>query len=122
MNRKAQALVEFVLILPVLIMLIFAFIDIGRIYAEKSKLESVATSVVEYIKSDEENKDVRAYLNRIAPPTPMEGSISLNIESDGDKYSKIKLSKSLALITPGFNLILGNNYKVECERVIINEE
>lgn len=117
MNKKAQALIEFVLILPVLIMLIFAFIDIGRIYAEKNKLESTATSIVEYIKSDEENKDVQAYLNKLDSD-----DVLLKIDALDDKYKSVKLSKTIALITPGINLILGKNYKVECERVIINEE
>ena len=117
MNKKAQALIEFVLILPVLIMLIFSFIDIGRIYVEKNKLESIATNIVEYIKSDEENKDVETYLSRIEP-----SEVSLKIDALDDKYTSVKLSKQIALITPGIYLILGNNYKVECERVIINEE
>ena len=36
-NRKGQALIEFVLILPVLIMLIFGFIDLGRIILENNR-------------------------------------------------------------------------------------
>ena len=41
MNRKGQALVEFVLILPLFIMLLFAIIDFGNILNQKSKLENM---------------------------------------------------------------------------------
>ena len=46
MNRKGQALIEFIIILPVLIMLIFSFIDLGRIILENNRLEAVTTEVV----------------------------------------------------------------------------
>ena len=117
MNKKAQALVEFVLILPILIMLIFAFLDIGRIFVSKNELESLSTNIISYIKKDEANMDVNNYLKTLS-----KDDIKLEISPKGNKYTSIKLSKKLALITPGINLILGNNYQVECERVIINEE
>ena len=41
---------------------------------------------------------------------------------DGDKYTEIKISKNINIITPGLNLILGNPYKVIVERVIPNDE
>ena len=46
MNCKGQALIEFVIILPVLIMLIFGFIDLGRIILENNKLENLTTNVI----------------------------------------------------------------------------
>ena len=39
-NHRGQALVEFVVVLPILIMLLFATIDFGLIIYNKSKLES----------------------------------------------------------------------------------
>ena len=36
MNKRGQALIEFVLVLPVLLLLIFAFIDFGRIIVCKN--------------------------------------------------------------------------------------
>lgn len=41
MNKKGQALVEFVLILPILIFILLAFIDIARLMVMKNHLESV---------------------------------------------------------------------------------
>ena len=45
MNKKGQALVEFVLILPVLIFVIFAFIDVSRLMIMKNHLETVLNEV-----------------------------------------------------------------------------
>lgn len=117
MNKKAQALIEFVLILPVLIMLIFAIIDFGRIFVNKNQLESLSTSIVEYLKKDEDDLNVDKYLAEI---TDVE--TDLKITKKSDEYTSVKLERKIALITPGLNLILGNDYKVVCERVIMNEE
>lgn len=117
MNKKAQALIEFVLILPILIMLIFVFIDFGRIFVNKNQLESLSTSVVQYLSKDNDDLNVNAYLNKIT-----DVKTEIEVSEKDDKYLSIKLSRSVALITPGLNLILGNDYKVTCERVIINEE
>ena len=35
MNKKGQALVEFILILPVLLLILMAMIDIGNIFLKK---------------------------------------------------------------------------------------
>ena len=45
MNKRGQALVEFVIILPILLLLIFAFIDLGRIIVCKNHLEGVMSEV-----------------------------------------------------------------------------
>lgn len=117
MNKKAQALIEFVLILPVLIMLIFAVIDFGRIFVNQNQLESLSTSIIEYLKKNDEDGDVNKYLTEI---TDVE--TDLKITKKSDEYTSVKLERKIALITPGLNLLLGNDYKVICERVIINEE
>ena len=51
-NNRGQALIEFVLILPVLLLLIFTLIDFGRIIVCKSHLEGVMNEVSSL--SDEE--------------------------------------------------------------------
>ncbi len=44
-NNRGQALVEFVLVLPILLLLIFAFLDLGRIIVCKNHLEGVMSEV-----------------------------------------------------------------------------
>lgn len=114
-DKKGQALIEFVLILPVLIMLIFAVIDFGRIFVAKNQLESLSTNVAEYFK-DNGQDNINNYLNDIT-----DVKTDLTITKKDDKYTSIKLERTVALMTPGINLILGNDYKASAERVIINE-
>ena len=40
MNKKGQALVEFIIILPVFIFMILAIIDIGKMLYDKSAMQS----------------------------------------------------------------------------------
>ena len=41
MNKKGQALVEFVIILPVIILLFFGAVDFGRIIIKTNELENL---------------------------------------------------------------------------------
>ena len=50
MNNKGQALIEFVLILPVFLFILFAIIDFGMIFSTKSNLESDSTDIVSLYK------------------------------------------------------------------------
>ena len=60
MNKKGQALVEFVLILPILIFIVMAFIDIGRLMIMKNHLESVLGNI-KIDTTKVEDKEYRGY-------------------------------------------------------------
>ena len=53
-NKKAQALVEFVLILPILIMILFSIIDFGNIFVTKSNLENKINDAYQVLKESTE--------------------------------------------------------------------
>lgn len=107
MNRRGQALIEFVLVLPLLLLLIFAFIDFGRIILCKTHLESVMSDVIEL-----DNNEISNYLSKDS-----EYKIKYRVESSSSK--KIILETNLELITPGLKNILHNPYKVKVERSIL---
>ena len=109
MNKRGQALVEFVIILPILLLLIFAFIDLGRIIVCKNHLEGVMSEVANL--SDEE---ISTYLK-----TDSDYKISYDVKID--KYKNITLTTKLNLITPGLKNILKNPYVVKVERSILYE-
>ena len=111
MNKRGQALIEFVIILPVLLLIIFAFIDFGRIILCKSHLESVMNTVVTL---EEEGKDITSYLKE-----DKEYYITYKIENK--EYKVITLNTKLELITPGLKSILKNPYTVSIERSILYE-
>ena len=111
MNRKGQALIEFVLILPVLIFIIFLIFDFGSIFYTKYELQSQGTDIVKLIidgNDEEEIKDVYSKLN-------------IKITDYKNNYRKIVVSRKVNLITPGINKILGDPYFIEVERIIPND-
>ncbi len=114
MNKKGQALVEFVLILPVFILLIFIFSDIVRIALAKNYLENSLDDVVILYRNNEEDK-INNFLN----------NDSYNITYSkvvGEEYVTIKLETKVKMVTPGMKRIISNPYKVVVERRIIYEQ
>ena len=108
MNKKGQALVEFIIILPVIIFIIMMIIDFMMIFAYKNELENDMNNIVKVY-----NKNKEEVLN-----------ITDNIITikEENKYINITISKNYQTITPGLSLILGNPYEIKCERVILNEQ
>ena len=107
MNRKGQALVEFVLILPVFLLLIFAVYDFGMIFNKRNVLENDSTDIVLLYK---DGKTI-AEINQIYPDL----DISV-IRENG--YDNFVISDDVKIITPGLNRIMGNPYKVKVERYV----
>ena len=110
MNKRGQALVEFILVLPLLLLLIFALIDFGRIVVCKNHLEGVMSEVS--VLSDDE---ITNYLKK-----DTDYKISYNVTYD--EYRNITLTTKLDLITPGMKNILKNPYTVKVERSIVYEQ
>ena len=110
MNRKGQALIEFVLILPVFLFLIFAVYDFGMIFNKKNILKNTSTDIVELYKSGKTLDEI----------TVIYPELELTIISDND-YDEIKINDKVKIITPGLNRIMGNPYVVEVKRYIPHE-
>lgn len=111
MNRKGQALVEFVLILPIFILMLFAIVDFGMILSKKNELENISVDVTSMIKNSDNIDDIKNLYPKV----------KININSD-DKYTKIIISDDVDIMTPGLNRILGNPYNIKVERTIPNVE
>ncbi len=109
MNRKGQALVEFVLILPIFILILFAVVDFGMVLNKKNELENVSIDITQMIK----NKDT---INEIKEYYP---DLSIDIK-EGEKYTVVSISEEVDIITPGLNLIFGDPYRVSVERTVPN--
>lgn len=111
MNRKGQALVEFVLILPIFIFLLFAIYDFGMIFSKENKLEGDVSSIVSLYKSGKTVDEIKIIYPNIA----------MDVTTDGD-YTRLVFEDKVKLITPGFNRIFGNPYKIKVERYLPNEQ
>ena len=107
MNKKGQALVEFVLILPILIFILFAIIDFGNIFSTKNSLENVSADIVNLFNNGTTIDEIKSMYN---------GNV-INVTNDGEYYNFV-VSTSLNLITPGFNRIFGNPYVIKVERFV----
>lgn len=98
MNKKGQALVEFILILPIFIMILLASFDWVRIIQTKIELQN----------------DIEDY-------------ISLNVEKSNitslkkDDYIVYKASKDLDIYSPILTVIISDKYKVEVERSVYDK-
>lgn len=111
MNRKGQALVEFVLILPVFLFLIFAVYDFGMIFNKRNILESDSSDIISLYREGTSINILKE----------MYKGVSIDITNDG-KYSKFVISTNVKIITPGLNRIFGNPYKITVERYIPYEQ
>lgn len=89
-DNRGQALVEFIILLPILIMILFIIIDFGTIVYQKNKLENISTDIVNIYNSNEKiNNDLYDDVN-----------IKLNKKG---KYVEIIIDKKLNLLTPGLS-------------------
>lgn len=112
-KNNGQALVEFILILPVLIMFIFSIIDFGSIMIRKNEIENELNDMVLALDDNELDEVENKFLS---------DDINVSLTYDDKKYLTIKVESDIKIITPGLNLIIGNPYKVSCERVVLYEK
>lgn len=111
-NQKGQALIEFIIILPVIIFLIFSFIDLGRIILENNRLESLTTTVVNKYKETNSYSDVLSYIRGLGYD---DVNLSLKIENN---MLIVKMDRGIDIITPGLSNVIGDSYTIEVERVV----
>jgi len=107
MNRKGQALVEFVLILPIFLLILFSVVDFGMIFSKKNELENISVDIISMIKNNDNIQDIKM----------LYPGIKFDVNSDNG-YIRIKIYEEIDIMTPGLNLILGDPYRVYIERTI----
>ena len=110
MNKKGQALVEFVLILPIFIFLIFTVYDFGMIFNKKNSLENKSSDIISLYRSEKTIDEIKA----------LYPNLTISITNDND-YDVINIEDKVKIMTPGLNRILGNPYKISVKRYIPHE-
>ena len=98
MNKKGQALVEFIIIIPIFVMLMLAVFDYAKIMQTRFDLETRLEDVI---------------LNDI---TPNEDEI-LTTEHSEDE-TKYIISKKVSIFSPILSVFMGTSYEIKCERVV----
>lgn len=110
MNNKGQALVEFVLILPVFLFLMMSIYDFGMINNLKSKLESDSSDIIMLYNNGRTIEDIKQIYNKYL----------IEVDDSDMKYTKITITSSIKTVTPGLSKIFGNPHVEKIERYIPN--
>lgn len=110
-NNKGQALVEFVLILPIILMILFIIIDFAHVHYERNHLESVLNDVIYMIKDDKSTNEIKSTLDTNVD----------YVVTDNNDFATVAMAKEIFLVTPFSNLFFDNPYLIKVERTILNE-
>lgn len=110
-NQKGQALVEFVLILPLFLLLVMGMIDLGNILYERYTLEANLDYVVD-LYQNEKTTALDQYLQ--------EANYTLEVEKE-DEMTTLILKEQTKIATPILKDIIGSTYKLETKRIIYEE-
>ena len=93
-NNKGQALVEFVLILPIILMILFIIIDFAHVHYERNHLESVLNDVIYMIKDDKSTNEIKSTLDE---------DVNYVVTNNTD-FANVVMTKEVLLVTPFSNL------------------
>ena len=108
MKNKGQALVEFILVIPIFVFLLIGLLDIGNILYQKYTLETHLDEVTNYYREAKLDK-----INELAKNE----DFSVSYRQVDDEL-EIILEKNCKVQTPGLNNILGDTYLITTKRVI----
>ena len=109
-NKKGQALVEFVIILPVLLLIVISMVDFGNLLYQKYQLEQN----LEYVSDLYLANDTNALEQE-------KQKLNIKTEEDG-KYIKLTIEKEAKLSSPILRRVLGENYVIATSRKLYQDE
>jgi hypothetical protein len=110
-NQRGQALIEFILIIPIFLILVFALIDFGNVLYKRYQLESDLDYIVDLYIQDQNYKIDSYVANK---------GLEISYEIV-DQDVKIILTKKVNIMTPVLRTILNSPYTIRVERVIYDE-
>lgn len=108
MNKKGQALIEFVLILPVLLLIIIMMIDVGNIFIKKYELNKDLETISDLYQNNE-NKQLAAYI--------ASEEIKFEEKPVGDMV-KLTITKNINIAAPILSNVLGKEYKISLSKMV----
>lgn len=112
LKNRGQALVEFIIILPILIMILMCIIDFGNIIYKKYNLESYLDNVVR-LYNDGKTDLIDSYANK--------NNFTVSYASN-DSIITITIKESIKINTPVLSNILKNPYFISTSREIYEKE
>lgn len=112
MNRKGQALVEFVLILPVLILILFSIVDFGNIFYSKYDLQNQSSDIIRLINNGKTKEEVNLIYD----------DFNIDISVYEENYKLVEISRDVNIMSPVMQLVFSKNYELSTKRIIAYEE
>ena len=109
MNKKGQALVEFVLVFPLFLLIICTIIELGSINYQKLKLEDELETVVNMYLRD---LDASSYVK--------DNNLKMEVKTLDDQIT-IELAKKVRIVTPVLKTIYDGNLELKTERIFYDE-
>ena len=110
-NNKGQALVEFVIILPIFLLLIMSLIDFGNIITKKYALEN-DVDVIGNLYEENKYDDINTYVS--------DKNLKINYSNQNNLFV-INISRDVNIISPLVNLVVGKTYSISVEKSIYRE-
>ena len=114
MKKSGQALVEFIIIMPVMLFIMLGIIDFGNYSYTKNNMEGILNNVDTMYQNNKSIEEIRTYVNR------NNKNITFDILNE-ENYIKLVLKENIEFITPGIDKII-NIDNITVERIIYNEE
>ena len=121
-NRKGQAMVEFVLILPVFLLLLLGMVDLSRVISANFVLENAArsaarvgvvsnsdTDIINAIENGTESLDETRITYIITPSEGTRGS--------GDEL-RVEIDYTVDILTPIVSNVLGNSIPISGKTIM----
>ena len=109
-DRKGQALVEFVIILPILLLIVISMIDFGNLLYQKYQLEQD----LEYISDLYIANDTNALEQE-------KQKLHVTTIEDGS-FVTLQVQKEANLASPILRRVLGDHYQIETSRKLYLQE
>lgn len=109
-SKKGQALVEFVIILPVLLLIVISMVDFGNLLYQKYQLEQN----LEYVSDLYLANDTNALEQE-------KQRLNIKTEEDG-KYVKLTIETEAKLSSPILRRVLGEDYVIATSRKLYQDE
>lgn len=111
-NNRGQALVEFIIVLPIFLLFLISVIDFGNIISKKYSLEN-DIDVVSELYEDGKFNEINTYAK--------DKDIKVSYSSENELVT-INLSRNVKIISPMLNLIFGKSYNIDVEKSIYKNE
>lgn len=109
-DNKGQALIEFITILPIIIILLMYIIGFGNVMLKKYELESQMDVITSFYK-DEKIEELNDYVRN--------NNLNINYTTQSNLVT-IEINKNINSKLPLINKILGNN--INTKRTIYSEQ